>query len=150
MEIAQKTAEEEERYKQEMEKYSIIYSACYTQLGISFGFFTFCTHDFIFFIALAPWRESTTETGRRTGEEKTGPKAPGVHTGQQAHQRPHLKSKPAQLQRPRVLVSTHDTIIPLQRMGSLFNSSFIHFPACTSQSFPFLCMLSVSAPSLLS
>lgn len=32
MEVAQKTAEEEERYKKEMEKYSIIYLACIIHL----------------------------------------------------------------------------------------------------------------------
>ena len=59
-------------------------------------------------------RWSTTESGRRTGEPKTGPRV------QRARRQPRLRRRPARLQRPRVLVRTPERNFTLKCTNPIF------------------------------
>lgn len=78
------------------------------------------SHSFFFFlpssVGLRLWRRSTAETGRRTGEPKTGPRALRAPALQRAHHPSHLRKKQHRPQRPRVLVRTPEGLFVLKCM----------------------------------
>lgn len=146
MEISQKTAEEEERYKKEMEKYALILCLKYSLSAKSILFWhiqgkiSCICHS----VGLRLRRGSSTKSGKRTGEPKTGPRAPrapralGAPTLHRAHPLSHLRKKPPQ--RPRAPVRTPKRVLPWKAwFHYLLLKLFTLHLICL-----FLCMLSLS------
>lgn len=94
--MSQKTAEEEERYKKEMEKYRTNFDLkmiirCQYCIDLLYE------NDLVCFltpsVGLRLWRGRTTESGRRTGEPKPGPGALRAPTLERAHHPSHQRKK---------------------------------------------------------
>lgn len=109
-EISQKTAEEEERFRKEMAKYAANFCSSSSSFSIVLACVKFLGSLNLCWLSSAGLRlqrGSTTKSGRRTGESKTGPRAlralraPSL---QRARHPSHLRKK--QPQKPRVLVRT--------------------------------------------
>lgn len=117
-------------------------------------------------VGLRLWRRSTAESGRRTGEPKTGPRALRAPALQRAHHQSHLRKKQHRPQRPRVLVRTPERIFVLKCMIPLFTSEptyllftlpgfhlicplFLMHALCLSLSLSLLCAVLLFMASLL-